>query len=132
MRRTYRAKVVRVIDHSVLDLSWDLGFNVRYRAKVRLDGLENLPTHCQKGAQSALIRLVGGHRVVVSVDDAEDTAVVTGKVYLYQPVDMPGVADVISDKRLSCLNSIMVKLSESGYAPSVVEHLVQSMPGRGV
>jgi len=120
----FRAKVNRVIDYRSLDLILDLGFGIKSRQTVFLSGYE-VPDKFQSAAKSCLIIAVGGHRVICK-SDKDDTPYYNGRIYLYESINMNNVYETVGDRRLPCLNRIMINSAQFNFEPNTFKSNITS------
>lgn len=110
----FRAKVVHVIDYETAELRFDLGFNIFKRKQVKISGYF-VDDSQQKKAKDCLIVLIGGHRVIAKMEKVKDLW--TASLFMYQQVKIKDVIEIIQEKRLPCVNRIMLKAREKEFDP---------------
>ncbi len=86
--RLYLARTVRVISFNALEVDIDLGFGVRTRRRVRVEGVDQLgvPAPMQRLAYHCLVVLVGGKRLLVQIDNPRMEGSILGRVFLDERV----------------------------------------------
>lgn len=103
----YKAKVIKILSYNQVDLSIDLGFNIRYRVKVNLL-VDEVSKQEELKAKSCLVTILGGHRIIVRMltEDREKSKFVAD-AYLMYFVPLEGVSSVIMDKKLPSVRKLM-------------------------
>lgn len=114
MMWVFRGKIHHVLDYKTVDIILDLGFSVKKKERFILQDYR-VEDELLQEAKAALIVLVGGHRVLVRVDKDESEEKWTARLYLYQPVNMEDIYEVLLDRRLPCVNKIMRGMEKLKY-----------------
>jgi len=121
MEWNFRAKVNKVLNYKSLDLTFDLGFSIKYRHDIILSGYD-VDMSLQAEAKNCLILLIGGHRVIVRSEKSGEEYL--SQVFLYSPIRFPNCYDNVGDKRLQCVNSIMSVLAQKNYSTDYLKGLL--------
>jgi uncharacterized protein YpbB len=99
-----RAKVVKVVSYNEIDLSIDLGFNLRYRDKLSLL-VEYVSDIDEEKAKDCLVALIGGHRIIIKSEKIDNVYKVHAFLMYFVPIKE--VSEVVLDRKLPSIYKLM-------------------------